>query len=93
MKKEETKTAAVYDFENGEVVTIYKESGMWEYIDEESSQSNYGCFVFSYDTKTAYILCSTYRIEAAVIHAMRDQYGACEWVEPKLKRPRKKRKV
>ena len=93
MKKEETKTLVTYDFENGEVVHIFKESGMWEYVDEESTQGNCGCFVYSYDTKTAYILCSTYRIEAAVIQAMRDQYGACEWVEPKLKRPRKNRKV
>lgn len=93
MKIRGNKKYARYDFENGEVVFIYKEKGLWEYVDNESTEHNYGCFAFSYDTKTAYILCSTYKIEAAVIHAMREEYGACEWVEPKLKRPRKKRKV
>lgn len=91
MKKEELDNNIIlYDFEDGEFVTIYVSENWWEYSDTEANNaSNFGNFVYDETEQVAYIMCSSYRIEAAVIHAMRDLFGACLWVEPKLKRKRK----
>lgn len=88
-KKEIGKDIFEYDFENGETVTIYLYDNRWEYNDTETKfAENAGRFVHDDINGVAYIMCASKKIKAAVIHAMKDLFGACEWVEPKQKRGR-----
>lgn len=86
----------LYDFENGEFVTIYPKQRIWEYDDSlETFGSpqpwNMGTFVLSEDGSKAFLMTSSQKIEAAVIEAFNDWAGSCEWIDPKpirIKRPK-----
>lgn len=94
MKKSELdQNTILYDFEDGEFVTLYLDQNWWDYSDVFAKNVfNHGNFIYDETRGIAFIMCSSHKIEAAVIHAMRDHFGACEWVEPKLKRKREIRK-
>ena len=89
IKKEIDKDYFQYDFENGEIVRIDVSENVWEYSDTKAMHAdNGGSFVYDEINGVAYIMCASKKIVSAVIHAMRDLFGACEWVEPKLKSKR-----
>lgn len=92
MKITRTVTGFIYKFENGEEVTINSSECMWHYRDANRPKYwNSGTFVYDEAVGKVYIMTFCYKIEAAVIIAMRDLYGFVEWVEPKIRR--KSRKV
>ena len=82
----------LYDFENGEYVTIYPKERTWDYDDKLPFNGdvawNMGTFTLSDDGGTAFLMTSSNKIEAAVIEAFKDWAGACEWIDPKPKRRR-----
>lgn len=74
-----------YVFDAGDLVRIFPFENSWEYFAKEDSNKPFssGLYTLSGNGTCAYIFLSTDNVPNAVISALRTEYGACEWVEPK----------
>lgn len=83
-----------YVFDEGDIVRIHPFESSWEYFSKEDGSKPFssGLYSLSDNGTRAYIFLSTDSVLNAVINALRTEYGACEWVEPKRKPIRKIRK-
>lgn len=77
-----------YVFDAGDLVRIFPFENSWEYFAKEDSTKphSFGLYALSMNGKCAYIFLSNDNVPNAVISALRTEYGACEWVEPKRTR-------